>query len=101
MSDPESKEAYEAKFHANTKVTGYGILGVTTHMPCPACAEPEWCVTLVIDVEEAMQKEYVCKACGRGFKAIVDRQGGSVRFEYVQTCGPDLPPYMPHMRRVP
>ena len=94
-----NKQEYEAKFHANEKITGYGS-EVTMHMPCPFCAEPDFITHRVIDSEEAYEKGAVCKYCKRGAKAIFKHTAGGVEFEFVQTVGDPIPDYLPPMRRV-
>lgn len=95
-----TKEEYERKFVANTKYSGFGM-DTTIHMPCPFCAEPEWRVCKILEVEADNQKEAVCKHCGRGSKVIFNKDSGGFSFEIVQTCGDDAPDYIqPPMRRV-
>lgn len=94
-----TKQEYEAKFAANQKITGYGV-DVAMHMPCPACAEPDFVVYKILEIEEIMSKERVCTHCGVGMRAIFSHDNGGVSFEIVQTQGPDLPDYLPPIRRV-
>lgn len=94
-----NKQEYEAKFHANEKITGYGM-EVTMHMPCPFCAEADFMVFRIVDTEEAHKKGAICKHCGRGAKAIFKHPVGGIEFEFVQTVGDPIPDYLPPMRRV-
>ena len=95
-----TKEEYEAKFHANTKITGFGI-DVTITMPCPFCAAPDWLCYRIIDTKQAMSQGAVCRECGRGARAEIQRDYGGLKFEMVQTAGEPAPDYLPPMRRVP
>lgn len=99
---PTNKEEYLIRFQANQKITGYGIEGTTQHMPCPFCAAPDWMVSTIIEIEQAMAVDRKCAECGRSAKAIVNRRGiGDVSFEFVQTGGDDPPDWLePKMRRV-
>ena len=94
-----TKQEYEAKFHANQKVTGFG-LEVTMHMPCPACAEPDFVSYKILEMKKVLTESVICKHCGFGSKAIFNHDNGGVSFEFVQTAGGDLPDYLPPMRRV-
>lgn len=90
-SDPASAEEHEVKFGANMKMTGFGLTGVTQHMPCPFCAEPDFSVYRVIDADVAVASNRTCKSCGRSAKCIVTKNGSSQTVELVQTGGEDLP----------
>lgn len=101
MSDPASAEDYNRKFAAGQRFFGFGLeTGVGT--PCPACAEPDFMVCRVVDMEATLRAGAVCRACGRGFRTVFPEglPPGVVRFEVVQTVGPDVPSYMPPIRRV-
>jgi hypothetical protein len=95
---PKSKAEYEAAFHANERVTGYGI-NVTIHMPCPFCAAPEFIVYRVLEVVDALAKGAVCTACNRGMKGITVIRDAGTSTEFVQTCGDPPPPWVVAMRR--
>lgn len=97
--DPATREAYDAKAKANTKMSGFG-LDTAMHMPCPFCAAPDFLVYRIVDVETALSAPRVCATCKRGSKAVFTRGAGGVSFEFVQTEGPDGPAYLPPMRRV-
>lgn len=99
MSDPATLEEYNAKFKRNQKLTGYGF-ETTSHFPCPACCEADWMICRVVDTKEKLIEGAQCKACGRGFKAEFADTPGSIQFEVVQTTGPDMPAYIPKMKRV-
>lgn len=95
-----TKEEYVAKFTANQKMTGHGLGNVHVHMPCPFCAEPDFVVYEVLEVQTKMAEGAVCKHCGRGAKAVFTRTPGGVSFEMVQTVGDEQPDYLiPKMRR--
>lgn len=101
MTDLSNYKEYEARFMKSHQITGYGIMGVTVHTPCPFCAAPDWNVFLVIDSEEAMAKDTKCEECGRSAKAIITKTDTTTSFEVVQTGGPDAPPWLPPIRRLP
>lgn len=100
MPDPATLEEYQAKSIANVKYEGHG-LSVAMVMPCPFCAEPDWLRHLVLEVESALARGATCKSCGRGAKAIFERNAGGVKFEIVQVLGDPPAPYLPPMRRLP
>lgn len=100
MSAPTSLEEYERRFAQSHKVSGHGF-GVTVHVPCPACAAPDFEVHKIIDAASALESGATCKECKRGFKAIYTRTRNSVSFEIVQTEGDDLPSWLPPIRRGP
>lgn len=93
-----TKEEYEKKYLDNTKITGHGF-DTTVHMPCPACAEPDFLSYPVLLVEKAMQDGSSCVHCGFAMKCIVYRDQHGVQMEMVQTAGGDLPNFLPAMRR--
>jgi len=96
---PELLE-FEAKFQANTKYSGFGM-ATTLHVPCAFCAEPDFMVYKILEVDEAVKKGAVCKSCLRGLKAIfhVDTPGNK-QFEMVQFCGPEAPRFLTPIRRI-
>jgi hypothetical protein len=100
MGQPKSMQEYTERFHANQKITGYGI-DTTMHMPCPFCAAPEWMVYRIIDSETAMVEGAVCSECNRG--AAMEFQvntPSNKQFEVVQTAGEPQPDWLqPMMRR--
>lgn len=100
MTMPTDLKSYTARFHANQRMTGFGI-DVTVHVPCPFCSAPDWIVMKVIDTKEAMKTGASCEECGRSARAIfhVD-QPGNAEFEVVQTGGSDAPDWLPPIRRV-
>lgn len=99
MADPATLDEYHRLYHERTRYEG---LGLETAMvtPCPFCCAPDHLRVMVIHSEAAFEKGAECKECGRAWRAIVDRSGGSIAFEIVQTAGPDHAPYLPPMRRV-
>lgn len=101
MTEPVTKQEYDAKYVANSEMGG---LGEETFMvfPCPACAEPGWKTQKLVDSKVEMQKESVCNSCGRGFRAIlnVDTED-EVQFQIVQTAGPDITaPWLAAIKRI-
>lgn len=101
MSEPTSQVEYEQRYHQNHKLSGYGVEGVTQHMPCPFCAAPDWLVHRIIDSREAFAQGATCRECGRSARALYSESHGALRFEFVQTLGPDQPDWMTvKMRRL-
>lgn len=94
-----TKEEYEAKYKANTELEGFG-LDTTVHMPCPACAEPDFLVYRVLETETALSRGAVCVHCGVGVRAVFTHALNGTSFEFVQTAGPELPEYLLPMKRV-
>jgi hypothetical protein len=99
MSEPATKAEYEAKYAANTAITGYG-LEVLVHAPCPFCAEPEFLVHKVLEVSEALGNGAVCKHCHRGMRGIVTVSASGTVIGFVQTAGPDPAPWIQMPREV-
>jgi hypothetical protein len=112
MGQPTSREEYEERFHANQKITGFG-LDTTMHMPCPFCAAPDFMVYRVIDTETApdfmvyrvidtetaLVEGAVCSECKRG--AAIEfsvNTPSNKQFEMVQTSGEPAPDWLPPMR---
>ena len=101
-SDPKDFDSYVKKFHKNQKVTGAGIEGVRTHIPCAFCAEEDFWVLSVLDANEEMKQNTTCKHCGRSGKMVyhVDTPN-SKEFEFMQTGGEDPPVWLdPKPRRI-
>jgi hypothetical protein len=97
---PDSMKELEALIHTNSEITGFGV-DVENHIACPFCGAKGFMTIAIINPDKGMEEGGDCKECGRSAKALVQRSGGSVRFEMVQTGGPDLPSwYQPPMRRV-
>lgn len=102
MAQPTNAEDYRKRFHENEKISGFGVGNVFVHMPCAFCAAPDFLVYEILDVERAIAEGGTCKECGRSMRAIVTRTADrGVSFEFVQTGGPDAPPWLqPAIRRV-
>jgi len=100
MAHPTSYAEYLERFHANQKLSGYG-LDVTVHLPCPFCAAPDFMVYKVIDSEAAMVDGSTCKECSRSAAMEFSVNTPSQKaFEVVQTGGDDQPDWLePKMRR--
>lgn len=96
---PSSREEYDARVTANTRITGFGA-EVVTHMPCPFCGAPDFAELPILDPRTPMEEGRTCSDCGRSSKAIFHDAPGMVRFEFVQTGGPDPDEWVPTMRRV-
>jgi bacterioferritin-associated ferredoxin len=104
MSEPRkdmTQEEYVARFQASHKIEGYGIDGMTIHVPCPFCAAPDNLVHKIMDTHEAYAKGATCAECGRSWMTIIhEHSAQGVRFEVVQTGGDDPPSWFMPMRRV-
>jgi hypothetical protein len=95
-----TREEYDAKYTANTKITGGG-LDTAMHMPCPGCAEPDWLIIKVlVDMKEKMAAGAECTHCHRSFRGIYEESPSSTKMELVQTGGDDIPDFLPKIRRV-
>lgn len=98
MAEPATKDEFNAKAILNYKVEGFGP-GVTVHLPCPFCAEPDFKIGALLEYITEMKKGAICASCGRGAKVLITKVGGVDTVEYVQISGPDPQPYI-QMRRV-
>lgn len=104
MSEPDSIEQYNARYHKNVRFEGYG-LEVRTVLPCPFCAAPDFLVfpvTAGLSDYKEVQEETKCKECNRSGRNVITKdQHGSIRMEFVQTAGNDPPKWFPFkIRRV-
>lgn len=96
---PTTREEYERAFALNTKIEGMGF-DVTSILPCPFCAAPDFMPIKIIDAPTDMAKAYTCEVCGRSGTNIVTTDGG-LSVEFVQTAGDDPPEWLrPWPRRV-
>ena len=106
MGEPTTRAMYEARFHANTRVEGFGF-DVRMVSPCGFCAAPDWSswtiAELALNDDAPMRTERTCRECGRSGRFIVERAtDGSLSAEFVQTGGPDPAEWLrPWPRRVP
>lgn len=108
MSQPATREEYEARFAANQVVDGFGL---DVHMvtPCPFCAAPGWATWYPAgelagkpSIDAQMEQNQTCRECGRSARAIITRTAGGVSAEFVQTGGPPSPAWLdPPPRRIP
>lgn len=99
-NDPKTYEKYLERFGYNNKVTGFGA-DVTTHMPCPWCASPDFMVVTVIDAIADLERGHTCRVCGRSGRTIITQDAGGTSAEFVQTGGEVAPPWLePAPRRV-
>lgn len=90
--DPATLDEYNVLQHAHARIEG-SFLETAMVAPCPGCCAPDWSRWKVVEVEKHLEEAPVCKNCGRGFRAILTKNGDSVTsFEFVQTEGPDCPP---------
>lgn len=100
MTEPQSKEEYEKRYHANTRIEGF-FAETTTIAPCPFCAAPDWLRMPILTTQEAMAEGATCKQCGRSARAVfTSEHPGHTQFELVQTGGLPPPPWLPFIRRV-
>lgn len=98
---PNSVSEYNRRFALNHKIDGFGLIGVEQHYPCPFCAAPDFIVSKILETEIKLAEGATCRECKRGAKALFDRSLGGVRFEIVQTEGPEQPAWLePKMRRL-
>jgi hypothetical protein len=100
MSEPGSLDEYNAKYMRNMKMEGFGINGTKMHQPCPFCAEPDFVIFPIFEMEKHMSRPHTCKSCGRSAKCIFEHVAGGVQMEIVQTGGLEPFPYLPKMRRI-
>jgi hypothetical protein len=98
VGQPTTIDEYNALVLENQSITGYGF-ETTMHLPCPFCAAKDFMVYRIIDAEEAMIKGAVCSECKRGAAVEFTVNGPGKQFEFVQTCGDDIPTYLPPIRR--
>jgi transcription elongation factor Elf1 len=99
MSAPKSRDEFQRRFRSNSFLDDTGF-SVTQHFPCPACAAADWLVTRLVDLDQFVGQEFVCHECGRGFAFHSPSSGvTSSSYEVVQTCGEDLPPWIPFIQR--
>ncbi|MGY3278087.1 hypothetical protein [Bradyrhizobium sp. S3.7.6] len=100
MTEPMNAREYNALFDANSRVEGFGM-ETTQVAPCPFCAAPDWARWKIVDMDRTATKDRKCENCGRSAKVIIKRDANGVKFEIVQTGGPDQPEWLvPKMRRV-
>lgn len=110
MAMPRNMDEYMEQFMAGSTVSGYG-LNVTQHLPCPWCCFKDFMLLQPAagiapgderpTLYDVMETEHRCIRCGRSGKNIIDREGGGVSAEFVQTGGPDSPDWLePAPRRV-
>lgn len=100
-SDPKTQDEYNALFMNNSRVEGFGIENVTQVSACPFCAAPDWGKWRIMRVEEDMQANRKCSACGRSGKFLFhDLGNGQKQFELVQTGGAPIADYLPVIRRI-
>lgn len=99
--DPQSQDEYNRLYQERVRYFGYGIeTGMS--MPCPFCCAPDFMVSTILDMEEAMKQGATCKNCRRSVKTVFHvNEPGNKQFEIVQTGGPDCTlPWLPPIRRV-
>lgn len=98
---PMTMGAFNRRFHRNRSITGYGV-DVKISMPCPFCAAADFMVYRLLEMRKAISQGATCKACGRSARAIFHGNDDSeLRFEIVQTGGPQQPEWLePKMRRL-
>lgn len=99
MTEPQSKLAFEARFHENERIEGYGS-DTTMIVPCPFCAAPDFMRWKILQMEETLSAGATCAECGRSCKGIFEHRRDSVHFEMVQTGGSEPAEWIPRMRRI-
>lgn len=98
LPPPRSMEDFALRYHANLKLTGFGIGNVYTHAPCPFCAAPEFMVWETMEARAVMERGAQCRECSRSARVIPSGDG---LMEFVQTGGPPQADwYEPQMRRL-
>lgn len=99
MADPETLDEYTKLFNSRVRYEGAG-LGTAMISPCPFCCAPDNIRVVVMQAEISYEKGASCTECGRSWRAVLNRTGGGIAFEIVQTGGPDPAAYLPPMRRL-
>lgn|SRR5574337_1306709 len=94
VASPQSMEEFLSRYHSNERIEGFGITGVTIHMPCPFCAAPDFIVYKLIDTHEALQRGGTCAECGRSMQVNVTDTPTAKHMSFVQTGGPDQPEWL-------
>lgn len=92
MSEPTSKEEFERRFRGHTRMSGQGA-EVQVHMPCPFCGARDWAVYRLLEMPARLARPTECKACGRSAALLTDWGASSASGRFVQTGGPDAPPW--------
>jgi hypothetical protein len=98
MSECANLDEFNAKWTKNSKISGSGSETVV-HDPCPFCAEENFQVYSIADTSAAHARGAVCRHCRRGVRRIVNLGDIGWTAEFVQTCGPDAPPWLRPIRR--
>lgn len=90
MTEPTTREEYEERFAKNTQIFGMGMT-TSMSMPCPFCAAPNFMRYMILQMEEEITKEHVCKECSRGMRAqiLIEHRGLCKTMHFIQTRGPD------------
>lgn len=97
---PTTREEYDRQFALNTKIEGFGF-DVTSILPCPFCAAPDFMPIKIIQATADMRKQVTCAVCGRSGMNLVTETVSGVKTEFVQTAGDDPPEWLrPWPRRV-
>lgn len=95
INEPDSLDEYNTRYQENILIEEYGVDGIRTHVPCPFCAEPDWLVHGLLDVEEKYRKGAVCRRCHRGAIVLTKKENNVTTLHFVQTEGPDIPAWFP------
>jgi bacterioferritin-associated ferredoxin len=93
MPTPKTAREYQAKFEENYLCEGYGILGMTIHLPCPFCAAPHWISYTLPSMRALLSRGAECRECRRSARAIFTETVNSLTMRLVQTSGDDAPAY--------
>lgn len=100
MTDPATLEEFNARTLTSTRIEGYG-LDVTTYLPCPGCAAPDWLampITTAMRAYRDITGPRTCAECGRACRISMLQSRSGISFEFVQVSGDPLPAYLPPMR---
>lgn len=93
-TDPASQEAYNHKFAKHQTVSGSGF-STATHFPCPFCAEPDWKIATIMEVEQVLSQNTVCQGCGRTARYVYQPvPAGGTLMTLVQTGASSPPVWM-------
>ena len=94
MSDPQTLADYNRLCHENMESQGFGVETSVT-VPCPFCAARGFMTYRIVNTRDAMKRGATCKHCGRSgaFEFLIE-EPSAAQFMFVQTGGPDPPPYL-------
>ncbi len=98
LPPPRSMEEFHIRYHANQKISGFGVGNVYCHSPCPFCAASEFMVWEITQARAVLERGAQCLECNRTGRMIF---GPDSSMQFVQTGGPPQADwYEPQMRRL-